>query len=108
MKLAVGKIKTVYAADQLVEQKLFVASADTEIEYMQFVNNTEDIVNLNLHIQFNEEKILLIQKNYNLAGGQVLKINEKMYLMQDEMLIATADKNNAVEYIVNGIFQNQI
>lgn len=103
MKLSVGKIKIETGQkNQLIEQYLFLSEGNTEIDYMQFVNNSDDIIKLNLFVQFMEEKILLIAKNYNLSPNEVLKINEKIYLTKFEKIIATADKNNSVEYIING------
>jgi hypothetical protein len=103
MKLSVGKIRIETGQkNQLIEQVLYVADAGVEIDYMQFVNNSDDIILLNLFVQFMEEKILLITKNFNLIPNQVLKINEKIYLTKFEKIIATADKNNSVEYIING------
>ncbi len=103
MKLSVGKIKLETGQkNQLIEQNLYVANADIEIDYMQFINNSEDTVILNLYVQFMEEKLLLITKNYNLSSNEILKINEKIYLNKFEKIIATADKNNAVEFIING------
>jgi len=103
MKISVGKIKfKTGQKNQLIEQNLYVADADTEIDYMQFINNSDDVIQLNLYVQFMEEKILLINKNYNLTPNDPLKINEKIYLTKFEKIIATADKNNAVEYIING------
>ncbi len=103
MKLSVGKIRIETGQkNQLIEQVLYVADAGVEIDYMQFVNNSDDIILLNLFVQFMEEKILLITKNFNLIPNQVLKINEKIYLTKFEKIIATADKNNSVEYIITG------
>jgi hypothetical protein len=103
MKLSVGKIRIETGQkNQLIEQVLYVADAGVEIDYMQLVNNSDDIILLNLFVQFMEEKILLITKNFNLIPNQVLKINEKIYLTKFEKIIATADKNNSVEYIING------
>lgn len=103
MKISVGKIKfETGQKNQLIEQDLFLSEGDTEIEYMQFINNSDDTIVLNLFVQFMEEKILLITKNYNLSSNEILKINEKIYLTKFEKIIATADKNNSVEYIING------
>lgn len=103
MKLSVGKIKfETGQKNQLIEQNLYVADADTEIDYMQFINNSDDVIQLNLYAQFMEDKILIISKNYNLSPTEVLKINEKIYLTKFEKIIATADKNNSIEYIING------
>ncbi len=105
MKLACGKIRKNIYADRTYEFQhvLYEADRSVRVEYMQFVNSSnEDQCKLTLSVQYPEAELLLLSKESDIAAGQMTSIRDKIYLKKYDKILAVTDKDEALHYIISG------
>ena len=104
MNLAHGKISLVTDPDiGSVQQVLYTAPQDVRIEYMLFVNTSADpAFNLNLWIQYEDEIIRILRKDFIFNDSDDKEIVRYLYLKLGEKILATCSIDEAIEYHING------
>ena len=108
MKLASGKINkrvseiVQYEKQIVFKDVLYTANSETEIEYIQLVNNTANPVTFTLYIQFLDNQVLLTRQNYVLAVEDIFTFDKKLYLKEFEQILAVIETDKAIDYFIMG------
>lgn len=104
MLLAAGKIASDINTDGIItENILFQATAPTKIIYMQFASEHSATVHLNLFAVLKTAQVRLIKKDAEIkVSDLVLQVVVEYDLQDIEQIIATADVNDVISYIITG------
>lgn len=104
MILAAGKIASDINTDGIItENILFQATAPTKIIYMQFASEHSATVHLNLYAVLKTAQVRLIKKDAEIkVTDLVLQVVVEYDLVDIEQIIATADVNDVISYIITG------
>ena len=82
---------------------IYTATKDTEINFMQFVNEHTAAIVLNVYIEYNStQRIRIIPINYSLATSVKIAITDTYFLTEFDRIVCTASVADKVSYVING------
>lgn len=104
MLLAAGKISSTINTDRIAQEViLFQATAPTKVIYMQFASEHSATVHLNLWAVLKTAQVRLIKKDAEIkVTDLVLQVDVEYDLVDIEQIIATADVDNVISYLITG------
>lgn len=104
MILAAGKIASDINTDGIItENILFQATANTRINFMQFASEHSATVLLNLWAVLKTAQVRLIKKDAEIKTTDIVLQFDVQYDLEDiEQIIATANVNDVISYIITG------
>lgn len=109
MKLAVGKIASKPSTIDgiIADEILFTATENTDVTFLQFNNESDADVVINVFIDFTEERIRLLPLDTTIKANEMIRVEDITYsLVADERIVAKVDTNNVITYLINGNSQS--
>lgn len=103
MRLAYGKISNPSTIKAFInEHVLYRAEGEQYVNMIRLINTSDNTVTFSLTVLYKEIQLRLLKKNYSLAAGGVVVVNDRIYLNDLEEIRCSVSLNNALHYIING------